>query len=181
VPVGQDQKQHVEVTRDIAIKFNSQYGETFKIPEPQIKNDVAIVPGIDGQKMSKSYNNTVEIFGNPKDVKARIMKIVTDSKAVADAKDPDTDNVFALFKLFATGLQRDELAARYRAGGMGYGDAKKALHERFEAQFGPLRQKREELAKNMDYVEEVLRDGAQRAAHVARATLKSARAAMGIE
>ena len=181
VPVGQDQKQHVEVTRDIAIKFNSQYGETFKIPESQIKNEVAIVPGIDGQKMSKSYNNTLEIFGSPKETKARIMRVVTDSKTVADAKDPDTDNVFALFKLFATDQQRDELAARYRAGGMGYGDAKKALHELFEAQFGPLRQKREDLAKNMDYVEEVLRDGAQRAAQVTRVTLKAARAAMGIE
>ena len=181
VPVGQDQKQHVEVTRDIAIKFNSQYGETFKIPEPQIKSEVAIVPGIDGQKMSKSYNNTLEIFGNPKETRARIMRIFTDSKTVADAKDPDTDNVFQLFKLFATDQQRDELAARYRAGGMGYGDAKKALHERFEAQFGPLRQKREELAGNLDYVESVLRDGAARAAEVTRATLKAARAAMGIE
>jgi tryptophanyl-tRNA synthetase len=181
VPVGQDQKQHVEVTRDIAIKFNHQYGETFVIPDPQIREEVAIVPGVDGQKMSKSYNNTIEIFGKPNEMKNRIMRIVTDSKTVEDVKDPDADNVFALFKLFASDQQRADLAARYRAGGMGYGEAKKALHELFEAQFGPLRQKREELAKNLDYVESVLRDGAQRAGDVSRATLKKARAAMGIE
>jgi tryptophanyl-tRNA synthetase len=181
VPVGQDQKQHVEVTRDIAIKFNNTYGETFVIPEPQIRQEVAVVPGVDGQKMSKSYNNTIEIFGKANEMKNRIMRIVTDSKTVQDPKDPDTDNVFALYKLFAADQQREDLAARYRAGGMGYGEAKKALHELFENQFGPLRKKREEIASNLDYVEAVLRDGAARAGDVTRATLKKARAAMGLE
>ena len=181
VPVGRDQKQHVEVTRDIAGKFNQQYGETFVIPEPQIRDEVAIVPGIDGEKMSKSYNNTIEIFGDPKATTKRIMSIKTDSKGLADPKDPDTDNVFALYKLLATDAQRDELAARYRAGGMGYGDAKKALAALVENHFGPMRAKRDELAKNLDYVEAVLKRGADRARAEARATLTKARKAVGLE
>lgn len=181
VPVGRDQKQHVEVTRDIAGKFNQQFGETFVLPHPQIRDEVAIVPGIDGQKMSKSYNNTIEIFGDPKATTKRIMSIKTDSKGLADPKDPDTDNVFALYKLLATDSQRDELAARYRAGGMGYGDAKKALAALVENHFGPMRAKREELAKNLDYVESVLQRGAERARTVARATLTKARKAVGLE
>jgi tryptophanyl-tRNA synthetase len=181
VPVGRDQKQHVEVTRDIAIKFNNQFGEVFTIPEPSIRDSVAVVPGLDGQKMSKSYGNTIEIFGTPKEAKAKIMRVVTDSKGLADAKDPDTCNVFALFKLFANEAEREALAARYRAGGMGYGDAKKALLEKFEAHFGPLRAKREELAKNLDYVEGVLRNGAERARVEATKTIKKARQAVGLE
>ena len=181
VPVGRDQKQHVEVTRDIAIKFNNQFGEVFTIPEPSIRDSVAVVPGLDGQKMSKSYGNTVEIFGAAKEVKNKIMRIVTDSKGLADAKDPDTCNVFALYKLFATEAEREALAVRYRAGGMGYGEAKKALAEKFEAHFGPLRAKRDELAKNLDYVEGVLRAGAERARAEATQTLKKARQAVGLE
>lgn len=181
VPVGRDQKQHVEVTRDLAVKFNLAYGETFVMPEPQIRNEVAIVPGIDGEKMSKSYNNTVEIFGDPKAVQKRIMSIKTDSKGLADPKDPDTDNVFALYKLLATDAQCEEMAAKYRAGGFGYGDAKKALAGLVEEHFGPMRAKREELARNLDYVEGVLQRGAERARSVARATLTKARKAVGIE
>lgn len=181
VPVGRDQKQHVEVTRDIAIKFNNAFGAVFRIPDAQIREDVAVVPGIDGQKMSKSYNNTIEIFGDPKETKARIMRIVTDSKTVADPKDPDSCNVFALYKLFATAEEREEMAARYRAGGLGYGEVKKALHEKFEAHFAPLRAKRAELAANLDYVESVLRKGAERARAEARATLAKARAAVGLD
>ena len=142
---------------------------------------MAVVPGLDGQKMSKSYGNTIEIFGTPKEAKAKIMRVVTDSKGLADAKDPDTCNVFALFKLFANEAEREALAARYRAGGMGYGDAKKALLEKFEAHFGPLRAKREELAKNLDYVEGVLRNGAERARVEAEKTIKKARQAVGLE
>ena len=181
VPVGRDQKQHVEVTRDVAIKFNNQYGEVFRIPKEEIREDVAVVPGLDGQKMSKSYNNAIDIFGDPKETRARIMRIVTDSKGVADAKDPDTCNVFGLYRLFATPEEREAMAARYRAGGMGYGDAKKALHEKFEAHFAPLRAKRAALAANLDFVEQVLRRGAERARAEARATLQKARAAMGLE
>lgn len=181
VPVGRDQKQHVEITRDIALKFNNQYGEVFRIPKEQIREDVAVVPGLDGQKMSKSYNNAIDIFGAPKEIKARIMRIVTDSKGVADAKDPDACNVFALYKLFATPEEREAMAARYRAGGMGYGEAKKALAEKFEAHFGPFRAKREELARNREYVEDVLRHGAERARAEATATLHRARQAVGLE
>jgi tryptophanyl-tRNA synthetase len=181
VPVGRDQKQHVEVTRDIAIKFNNIYGQVFTIPEPSIREDVAVVPGVDGQKMSKSYNNTVEIFGDLKEARANIMKIVTDSKTVADAKNPDECNVFALYKLFASDAEREAMAARYRAGGLGYGEVKKALFEKFEAHFTPLRKKREELQKNTDHVEAVLRKGAERARAEAVNTLKKARQAVGLE
>ena len=181
VPVGRDQKQHVEVTRDLAIKFNNQYGEVFTVPKEEIRESVAVVPGLDGQKMSKSYHNTIDIFGEAKDTKSRIMRIVTDSKGVADVKDPETCNVFALYRLFATEEERKAMAARYRAGGLGYGDVKKALHEKFEAHFAPLRQRRAELAAQPDYVEGVLQAGAAKARHLAAATLKRARRAMGLE
>ena len=141
VPVGKDQKQHVEVTRDVAIKFNNTYGDTFTIPEPSISEDVAVVPGLDGQKMSKSYGNTIEIFGDLKQAKKRIMGIVTDSRTLEEPKDPETCNVFQLYKLFATPEQQADLAAKYRAGGMGYGTAKKELAAIFEAHFAPMRAK----------------------------------------
>ena len=181
IPVGRDQKQHVEVTRDIALKFNNLYGSVFTIPEPSVREEVAVVPGVDGQKMSKSYNNTIEIFGDLKEAKANIMRIVTDSKTVADAKNPDECNVFALYKLFASETEREAMAARYRAGGLGYGEVKKALFEKFEAHFVPFRKKREELRKNMDYVESILRQGAERARAEAVVTLKKARQAVGLE
>ena len=181
VPVGKDQKQHVEVTRDLAIKFNLAFGETFTIPEPQISEDVAVVPGLDGQKMSKSYGNTIEIFGDLKATRKRIMSIVTDSKPLEAPKDPDTCNVFQLFKLFATPAQQADLAARYRAGGLGYGTAKKELADLFEAYFAPMRAKRDELAANPKYVEDVLQAGAAKARALARATLQQARRAVGLE
>lgn len=181
VPVGRDQKQHVEVTRDIANKFNLQYGNVFKIPEPRIQESVAVVPGVDGQKMSKSYNNTIEIFGKPSEVRSTIMRIVTDSKTVEESKDPDTCNVFNLYKLFASDEQRSDMADRYRKGGMGYGQAKKELVELFEAHFEPFRRKREELKTNMDYVESVLEKGAVRAREQVRPLLESARKAVGLE
>jgi len=180
VPVGRDQKQHVEVTRDIAIKFNNTYGEVFKIPESSIREDVAVVPGLDGQKMSKSYDNTIELFGDMKETKARVMRIVTDSTPLEDPKDPAQCNIFALYKLIATEAERDELAARYRAGGMGYGHAKKALFEIFQREFEPIQKRRAELAANMDYVEGVLRGGAERARAEAVKTLDAARKAVGI-
>jgi len=181
VPVGRDQKQHVEVTRDIALKFNNQYGPVFAIPEPSIQGNVAVVPGIDGQKMSKSYGNTIELFGDLKETKAQIMRVVTDSTPLEAPKNPDTCNVFALYTLFATPAEREAMAARYRAGNFGYGHAKKALFEAFEAAFAPLRRRRAEFAGNRDYVEGVLRDGAERARAEARKTLTAARRAMGIE
>ncbi len=180
VPVGRDQKQHVEVTRDIAIKFNRQFGEVFTIPEPSIQEQVAVVPGVDGQKMSKSYGNTIELFGDPKETRARIMRIVTDSTPLEEPKDPDKCNVFALYKLFADENECEILAAKYRAGGFGYGSAKKALAEMFERRFAPLRARREELVAHPEKVEAILRAGANRAQAAARETLAAARRVMGL-
>ena len=181
VPVGRDQKQHVEVTRDIAIKFNLQYGEVFTVPEPSIRETVAVVPGLDGQKMSKSYNNHIEIFGAEKETRARVMRVVTDSKTLNDPKDPATCNVFALYRLFASDAERQEMEERYRRGGFGYGDAKKALFAKVWEYFAPFRARREELARDPEYVESVLRKSAEHARTEARKTLTKARQAMGIE
>ncbi|MEE9369216.1 MAG: tryptophan--tRNA ligase [Pontiella sp.] len=181
VPVGKDQKQHVEVTRDLATKFNHTFGEVFTIPEPSIRENVAVVPGIDGQKMSKSYDNTIEIFMEGKPLKKRVMKIVTDSKEMEDPKDPESDNVFALYKLLATPAEQAELAERYRAGGMGYGHAKTELLDKINEHFDPIREKRAELVNDMDYVEDVLRKGAEKASVLARETLQKARQAVGLE
>lgn len=181
VPVGRDQKQHVEVTRDLATRFNHTFGaEVFVLPEPSIQETVAVVPGIDGQKMSKSYNNTIEIFGSGKPLKKRIMKVVTDSKELEDVKDPESCNVFALYKLFANEEQQAELAERYRAGGMGYGHAKTVLWELMEAYFEPMRERRVALEQDPDFVEDVLRAGAKRASAVAADVLGRAREAVGL-
>jgi tryptophanyl-tRNA synthetase len=180
VPVGKDQKQHLEITRDIAIKFNNQYGEIFTIPEELIPEEVAIVPGIDGQKMSKSYNNTIPIFGKEKAIRKTIMNIVTDCKQLEDPKDPDNCNVVALFKLFASGEELEEMKAKYRAGGYGYGHAKQALFEKMWSYFEPMRQKRAELEANIDYVWEVLRKGGDRAREEAQLTMDKVRKAVGL-
>ena len=180
VPVGKDQKQHLEITRDIAIKFNNQYGEIFTIPEELIPEEVAIVPGIDGQKMSKSYNNTIPIFGKEKAIRKTIMNIVTDCKQLEDPKDPDNCNVVALFKLFASGEELEEMKAKYRAGGYGYGHAKQALFEKMWSYFEPMRQKRAELEANIDYVWEVLRKGGDRAREEAQLTMDKVHKAVGL-
>ena len=181
VPVGRDQKQHVEVTRDIAIKFNSQYGDVFKVPDVSIRDDVAVVPGVDGQKMSKSYDNHVELFGDEKETRARIMRVVTDSTPLEAPKDPETCNVFALYRLFADEDQVMEMAENYRRGGYGYGNAKKALFEVAWGALAPFRKKREALCRDPAYVESVLRRGAGRAREEARHTLNKARRAMGLD
>lgn len=181
VPVGKDQKQHVEVTRDIAMKFNNQYGNVFTVPEPSIRDDVASVPGLDGQKMSKSYNNHIEIFGAENDTRSRIMRIVTDSKRLEDSKAPEACSVFALYRLFANEDERMEMEERYTKGGFGYGDAKKALFEIMWRYFEPFRVEREKLQKNLDYVQDVLVSGAERAKAEACRTLASARKAMGLD
>jgi tryptophanyl-tRNA synthetase len=180
VPVGADQKQHIEVTRDIAIRFNNAYGEVFTIPEEHIIESVAVVPGIDGQKMSKSYGNTIEIFEPEKSISKKIMKIVTDSTPVEEPKDPDKCNVFALLKLVAAPDELAEWENRYRNGGMGYGQAKKRLAELMTDYFQPFRQKRTELENNINYVKEALSSGAERAKAVARETLEKARQAIGL-
>jgi len=181
VPVGQDQKQHVEVTRDLAIKFNNRFGETFKIPEPLIKENVAVVPGIDGQKMSKSYNNSIELFLPQSKLRKVCMRIVTDSKTVADKKDPDKCNVFALYKLFTSKEQCAQMADRYRNGGIGYGEVKKELAELIWQYFSPARARRDKLLSDPAEVERILREGAAKARRVIDNTLKKARIAVGLE
>ena len=178
VPVGEDQVQHVEIARDIAEKFNRIYGETFSLPNHRL--DVgAKVPGIDGQKMSKSYGNTIEIFAEGKPLKKSVMGIVTDSTPVEGAKDPEKCTVFALYKLFATTEEQAAMAERYRAGGMGYGEAKSALLAKIDRFFGPFRDRRKQLVGDAGYVEEVLRDGARKARAEALQTMDLVRSAVG--
>jgi len=182
VPVGRDQKQHVEMTRDMASKFNEQYGQTFVIPEPQIREEVAVVPGTDGQKMSKSYGNTIEIFGEEKAVRKKIMGIVMDSRPPQEPK-PDAEKNLAvqLLRLVAVPDLAQNYEERLRAGGLGYGDLKKALFEQYWNYFAVARAKRAELAANLDHVNEVLRDGAARARHLAQPVLRRARLACGLD
>jgi tryptophanyl-tRNA synthetase len=182
VPVGKDQKQHVEVTRDIAIKFNNTYGETFVIPEPQIRDEVAVVPGTDGQKMSKSYGNTIEIFGDEKAIRKKIMGIIMDSRTPAEPK-PDADKNLAmqLLKLVAPADAGKDFENRLRAGGLGYGDLKKVLFENYWNYFAEARKKRAELAANLDHVNNVLADGAKKARTLAQKVLKRARKNCGLE
>ncbi|HYT60513.1 MAG TPA: tryptophan--tRNA ligase [Haliangiales bacterium] len=182
VPVGRDQKQHVEMTRDIAARFNEIYGTTFVIPEPQIREEVAVVPGIDGQKMSKSYGNTIEIFGDEKTTRKKIMGIVMDSRTPQEPK-PDADKNLAiqLLKLVAPPAVAKDHEDRLRAGGLGYGDLKKALFEQYWNCFGAARARRAELAANLDYVRQVLRDGATKARSVAGTVLQRARLAGGLD
>ena len=181
VPVGRDQKQHVEVTRDIAIKFNELYGQTFILPEPRIRDEVAAVPGLDGQKMSKSYGNTIEIFGDEKATRKKIMGIVMDSRTPQEPK-PDADKNLAiqLLKLVASVDMAKDIEERLRAGGLGYGDLKKALFEHYWNHFAPARARRAELAANLDYVNQVLNEGRARAHALARTVLDRAREASGL-
>jgi tryptophanyl-tRNA synthetase len=178
VPVGKDQKQHIEMTRDIAGAFNRQFGEVFAVPEPVIREEVATLPGTDGRKMSKSYGNTIEIFGDS--TKKKIMGIVTDSQPVeAPKKDLDKNIPLQFLKVFAS-AKANEVEAKLAAGGYGYGEAKKELLAALTDHFAPYRKKREELAKNRDYVEQVLRDGAARANAVVNTTMKKVREAVGL-
>jgi tryptophanyl-tRNA synthetase len=181
VPVGLDQKQHVEVTRDIAIKFNELYGETLVVPEPQIREETAKVPGTDGEKMSKSYGNTIEIFGEEKALRKKIMGIKMDSRTPQEPK-PDADQNLAiqLLKLVAPADVAADFESRLRAGGLGYGDLKKALFEHYWSYFAASRAKRAELAAHLDYVEKVLTDGAAKAHNLAQKVLQRAKLASGL-
>jgi len=182
VPVGQDQRQHLEMTRDIAIKYNQAYGETFVVPEAVIRDDVATVPGLDGMKMSKSYGNTLEIFGEEKALRKKVMSIVMDSRTPAEPKpDAERNLCIQLLKLVAPPDVSADFEARLRAGGLGYGDLKKALFERFWTYFTPARARRAELLSDPGYVDKVLKDGAERARTVAAAVIKRARKAAGLE
>lgn len=181
VPVGLDQVQHIEVTRDIAQRFNTIYQrEVFVLPQPYVVESTAKVPGTDGEKMSKSYGNTIEIFEPEKKLRKKIMSIKTDSKGVEDPKDPESCAVFTLYKLFADEAEQQALAARYRAGGLGYGEAKQALFEKACEYFAAARQKRAALEQNLDAVEEILRQGAAQARRKGQEVLHRAREACGL-
>jgi len=179
VPVGQDQKQHLEMTRDIAARFNHHYGEVLQLPEPYILEDVAVVPGRDGRKMSKSYDNTIPMFASGKALKQAVMGIITDSTPVEEPKDTSTP-LFQLWSLFAGPEEKREFLARARSGGLGYGEVKKDLLARIEATFAPMRAAREDWAKRPDDVEAVLREGARRARAIGGPVLAAAKQAAGL-
>ena len=180
VPVGKDQKQHLEMTRDIAIKFNHRYGDVFTIPEPWIDDDTATVPGIDGQKMSKSYDNTLEIFLPEKQLKKKVMRIVTDSTPVEDPKDPDKCNVYKLISLFMDDSEKKALAERYRAGGLGYGEVKKELFARMWEYFAPFREKRAQFEADPGQVHEIMAKGAAKTRERALQTIAKVRDVVGL-
>lgn len=180
VPVGQDQVQHVEVCRDLAGSFNHTFGETFVLPRAKTLEHAAKVPGTDGQKMSKSYDNTLPLFGDVKAIRKQIMRIVTDSRAMEDPKEPEDDHLFQLYRLFASEEEVAEMAALYRRGGFGYGEIKKAVADASEVYFAEARARRTDLEKNLDYVRQVLDRGAEYARSVAARVLARAQAACGL-
>lgn len=180
VPVGKDQKQHLEVTRDIAGKFNETYGETFKLPEPRISETSAVIPGLDGAKMSKSYNNTIEIFLEEKALRKKIMGIKTDSNPVEAPKDPSNSTIMDLYRLVATPAQIAEMEASFHAGGVGYGTYKQQLFEALLAFFAPMRARREELLANPEFIDAVLLQGATKANSIANEVLARVKRAVGL-
>ncbi len=180
VPVGDDQVQHIEVCRDLAISFNHQFGEVFVIPRAKILDSSAKVPGTDGEKMSKSYNNTLEVFEDPKAQRRRVMRIQTDSRPMEQPKDPDEDHLYQLYSLFADDAQRTAMAERYRRGGFGYGEVKQALADLAESYFAAARERRQEWADHPERVREILADGASRARKKAAAVLQRVERACGI-
>jgi tryptophanyl-tRNA synthetase len=180
IPVGKDQKQHVEVTRDVAIKFNNEYGEVFTLPEPQIDESVATVPGLDGQKMSKSYGNTIDLFLEEKALRKQIMRIVTDSTPVEEPKNPETCNVFNIYRLFLNKGQEEELRKRYLAGGTGYGEVKQELFETVRDFFAPFTEKRKELLADPDGLRKTLAQGAEKARYIGNKTMRKVRKKVGL-
>ncbi|MEO5719668.1 MAG: tryptophan--tRNA ligase [Chthoniobacterales bacterium] len=180
VPVGRDQKQHVEITRDLAIKMNETYGPILKVPEPRINAATETVPGVDGQKMSKSYGNTIEIFGAEKETRKRVMGIVTDSTPVGAPKNADASSIAQLYALFASPNEKEEMRAAFAAGGRGYGDFKKQLFEKLWEFFAPMRARRAEIEAQPDYIDEVLAEGARRVNAIADEVMTRVRAAVGL-
>ena len=181
VPVGEDQVQHIEVCCDLAASFNHHFGETFVLPKPKVLDTAARVPGIDGEKMSKSYNNTLEVFEDPKVLRKKIMRIVTDSRPMEEPKDPETDHLFQLYSLFADDARREAMAATYRQGGFGYGQVKKELAELAEDFFAQARHRRAELEAHPEQVRRVLAEGAGRAREKAAEVLLRAQRACGVK
>jgi tryptophanyl-tRNA synthetase len=180
VPVGEDQVQHIEVCRDLARSFNHLYGEVFAIPRAHLMERSAKVPGTDGEKMSKSYDNTIEIFEEPATVRKKVMRITTDSRPMEDPKDPDTDHLFQLYSLFVDDQRREEMAGLYRRGGFGYGTVKKELAAVAERFFHQARERRRELASDRERVAQILAEGALRARRKASEVLRRAQRACGI-
>jgi tryptophanyl-tRNA synthetase len=180
VPVGRDQKQHLEVTRDIAVKINELYGEVFKLPEPSIREDTATVPGLDGAKMSKSYGNTIEIFEDEKALKKKIMGIKTDSTPVEDPKPTENSAILGLYKLVASPADYDAMVSAFKAGGTGYGDFKKTLFAAVWEYFAPMREKRAEIVADPSLVDDVLRAGADKANAIADQVMDRVRRAVGL-
>jgi tryptophanyl-tRNA synthetase len=180
VPVGKDQKQHIEMTRDLAVKMNEIYGQIFKLPEPRIQPSTEIVPGMDGQKMSKSYGNNIDIFGDEKEMRKRVMSIVTDSSAVDAPKDPATSTIFKLYALVASNDEITDMRERFVKGGTGYGDFKKQLFEKLWEYFAPMRKRREEILKDESYIDDVLARGASRANEIANQVMDRVRKAVGL-
>jgi tryptophanyl-tRNA synthetase len=181
VPVGKDQKQHIEITRDLAGKMNETFGQIFKLPEPRIQPATEVVPGIDGQKMSKSYGNNIDIFGDEKEMRKRVMSIVTDSTPVEAPKDPAISTIFQLYSLFASKSEIEEMRERFQKGGTGYGDFKKQLFEKLWDYFAPMRKRREDILADKSYIDNVLALGAQRANEVADMVMERVRAATGLK
>ena len=180
VPVGKDQKQHLEMTRDIAVKFNAAYGDTLKLPDPEISENVAVVPGLDGRKMSKSYGNALDIFQEEKPLRKRVMSIVTDSTPLEEPKPIEGSNILPLYRLVASPEQVAQMEDDFRAGGTGYGDLKKRLFEALWEYFEPMRARRAEILARPGYVDEVLEHGARRAGEIADATMERVRLAVGL-
>jgi tryptophanyl-tRNA synthetase len=180
VPVGADQVQHVEVCRDIAQAFNHNYGEVFVLPKPKVLDSSAKVPGTDGEKMSKSYGNFIEVFEDVKAMKKKVMRIATDSRPLEDPKEPETDHLYQLFSLFGDDAEKKTLAETYRAGGFGYGEVKKSLAEAAESYFAPARARRAELEANLDQVHQILGDGAAQARKKAQEVVARAKQACGV-
>lgn len=181
VPVGEDQVQHIEVCRDLAASFNHHFGETFVMPKAQVLPTAARVPGIDGEKMSKSYNNTLEVFEEPKALRKKIMRIVTDSRPMEQPKEPETDHLYVLYSLFVGEAERESMAALYRRGGFGYGEIKKALADVAVDYFAEARQRRQELEAHPEKVREILGDGAAKARAKAAEVVSRAQRACGVK
>lgn len=179
VPVGADQKQHVEMTRDVAERFNLQFGSIFPVPEALITEETGVIRGIDGRKMSKSYDNFIGLFEEPSAMRKKVMRIVTDSKSVDDVKDPEQCNVFQMFKLFASKEACENLARQYREGGMGYGVAKKELFDIMQLALSPFREKYNHWVSQKDELEDILLDGAKRARKIATQTISAVRLTLG--